>query len=565
MALARKNARKTCAALSLIVAAALTTSACQQQGGAPGAGSPPSQEALPNADYQQVDPAQLRDGGNLTFPISDIPANFNSAHLDGALVDNSDLNAPQLGGPVRITQDGGWEVDPDYAESVEAVQDDPTVVEVRLNPEAVWEDGTAIDVEDYVAFWKALNGSDKQFQPASTQGYEDIRSVEQGDDEHHVVIIFERAFADWPNYVGVSLPDERSGDPEEFNTGMVEEPMLSNGPFRARSVDAQNGVVVFERNERWWGATPKLDTITFRVVSQASQAQAFANREIDVVDIGTDGDAYRTAMDRADGRVYKSSGLLYTHLTMNATRGPLADRAVREAIGTALNRDVIGQAAVGPVEAPVVNVDNYVYMPGQNGYQDNSGGWLAQDPEAAQRILDDAGWAMDGDVRRKDGRPLELTIVVPADTQSNAARAQQVQKDLNAIGFRVELETVPSDKYFSDYVTPRNFDMVTFSWQGTAFPVTTSANLFHPADSPQNYFGITDDAIGEIYQRATSELDPGARIELANEMDGKFWGMRAMVPFYATPTVVGVSDDIANLGAFQFSGAEKWTEVGYTG
>ena len=80
-----------------------------------------------------------------------------------------------------------------------------------------------------------------------------------------------------------------------------------------------------------------------------------------------------------DRRRLLFSGGLTIKTTVDLRYQRAADRAVREAIGTALNRDVIGQAAVGPVEAPVVNVDNYVYMPGQNGYQDNSGGWLAQD------------------------------------------------------------------------------------------------------------------------------------------------------------------------------------------
>lgn len=121
---------------------------------------------------------------------------------------------------------------------------------------------------------------------------------------------------------------------------------------------------------------------------------------------------------------------------------------------------------------------------------------------------------------------------------------------------------MPSDKYFTDYVTPKNFDMVTFSWQGTEFPITTTANLFYPAESQQNYFGISNEDIGSAVKAAQNEADPDKRLELANEMDKQFWAEKVMIPFYATPTVHGVSEDIVNLGATQFE-SKDWTIIGH--
>src|SRR5699024_6581432 len=185
------------------------------------------------------------------------------------------------------------------------------------------------------------------------------------------------------------------------------------------------------------------------------------------------------------------------------------DQNARDAVDQSNNRKSIAQAAIGPVEAPVTLVNNVTFMPGQDGYQDNTNGELEFDPDAAKKILEDAGWTEgDGGVREKDGEKLKFSIVVPADTASNAQRAEQVMKDLNEVGFKIDLETVPVASYFADHVLNGNFDMATFTWQGTAFPISSGSNLFYPADSEQNHSKISSDEIGEKFKAATQTLDP---------------------------------------------------------
>src|SRR5699024_3994251 len=166
------------------------------------------------------------------------------------------------------------------------------------------------------------------------------------------------------------------------------------------------------------------------------------NQKPELVGMRTEGGSNETAGKRDDGEIDKSQGMEWTQVTMNAEKGALGEQEVRDAIGHAINREAIAQAAIGPVEAPVTLVNNVTFMPGQDGYQDNTNGELDFDPEAAKTILDDAGWTEgDGGVREKDGEKLKFSIVVPADTASNAQRAEQVMKDLNEVGFKIDLET----------------------------------------------------------------------------------------------------------------------------
>ena len=553
------------ALVAATAAAAMVLSACQSgdsgsAGGGEGGGDQPE---LPNVDMTKAEADEVQDGGELTLPLTEWPGNFNISQADGALVDVNDMYGPTVSGGIKLDAEGKAEANPDYIESMELTGDNPTTVKLKYNKDAVWDDGTPIDGEDLKAFWEATNGKKEDYQVASTQGWESIKSVEVGSDKKEVTLTYDGVFGDWQNYVFPLLPNEVSSDAKKFNEGFKDEFVPASGPFKATKLDKSAKTVTMEPNDKWWGDKPKLDKITYRVVSQPQQGQAFANKEIDLVNIGTDGDAYETAKNRGDAKIYKSTGLMYTHLTMNATRPGLKDEKVREAIGMAVNRDVIGQAAVGPVEAPVINVNNYTFMPGQDGYQDNTDGWAQHKPEDAEKILQDAGYEKNDDgVYEKDGEKLEFSVVVPADTASNEKRAKQVMNDLNKIGMKVKLDTVPADKYFTDYVTPKNFDMVTFSWQGTPFPITTTANLFYPAESQQNYFGISNEDIGKAVKASQNEADPDKRLELANEMDKQFWAEKVMIPFYATPTVHGVSEDVVNLGSAQFETTD-WTIVGH--
>lgn len=529
-----------------------------------------SEEAseLPNTGWERAEYDQVEDGGTLRLAVTQLPNTWNYYHTNGALADLSDILEPMWPGSFTAAEDGEAVLNPDTVVSAEVTSEDPQIVTVKYNPDAVWEDGTPITVKDFIAQWKACSGSDEAFQVASTTGWSDITDVRETDDEFTGEIEYSSTFPDWIQYLYPSLPESISSDPTEFNEGYVSTPTPSYGPFKVGDIDQTGEVVTLVRNENWWGQAPKLETIIFSVVSQAQMPSAFANSEIDSISIA-DGDTYSQASSRSDSIIQKTNGVTWTHVTLNVTGddNPLADVKVREALARAINRDAVGQAVVGPLEAPVVPVNNYVFMPGQDGYEDSfeagTSAPLEYDAEAAGALLDEAGWELNGDVREKDGTQLSLSVTVPADTKSNSDRARQIQTDLTAVGFAVELETVPSDAYFDEYVDTGDFKMVTFSWVGTLFPQQSSANLFYPATSGQNYTGLDLDAeLEDLARTMQTELDPDARMAASNEFSAVVAASFSVIPFYATPNIFGVTDGIVNYGAALFETID-WTTVGF--
>ncbi|MBC7594988.1 MAG: ABC transporter family substrate-binding protein, partial [Kineosporiaceae bacterium] len=180
-----------------------------------------------------------------------------------------------------------------------------------------------------------------------------------------------------------------------------------------------------------------------------------------------------------------------------------------------------------------------------------------------EALLKEAGYTKSSDgVFAKDGKPLALSITVPADTPTNAQRAQLIQGYLKKAGITITLDTVPSTKYFNDYVIPLNFDMVTFSWEGAAFPVSTTQALFNPIDSGQNFTGITDDKLAGLWATANAELDPTKRTVLANAIDKELYSYVPLVPIAPIPEIFGVTKGLVNYGARQFEYPD-YTKVGF--
>ncbi len=554
------------ATVAVLSASALFLTACAPGNTAQDSPAKSSSKALPSTAWESAAAADVQDGGTLNLAINAMPSNWNTYEVDGNEVDTVNTVALTTGGPIRIKEDGTTAVDPNYATSVEVTSTDPQVVEIKLNPKAVWEDGTPITYKDYEATWKAMNGTNEAYSPASTAIFDQIKSIESAGSDFDFKVTFSEVNADWASiFVGSQgvLPAAVASDPGVFNTGYVTKALPSSGPFTISNIDTTGQVVTLTRNPKWWGETPKLETVIVKVVSGASQGTAFGNSETDVLSISSNADAYQTAKKRADAKIQASGGLTWTHVTMNGAKGPLADVKLRRAIGHAINRQLISESANTPVGVDATTQGSYIFMPGQKGFVDNVSDAIGFNVETAKKLLDEAGYkAGSNGVREKDGKALKLSITVPAETPTNKQRAVQVQADLKDVGVTVELNEVPSAKYFSDYIIPGDFEMTSFSWQGTAFPISSSEALFSPVKSESNFTGITDKKLAALYKEANKELDADKRLVIADKIDKVLAAYVPIIPLAPLPNVYAVKKGLVNYGAAQFQSVD-WTVVGW--
>lgn len=478
----------------------------------------------PLVGWTPVEPAELAEGGVVRIGIDVLPSSFNPAvAAEGSLPGRSGLDrllAPTTGSAVRLTEDGGWEVDPAYAESVEVTGDDPLEVRVELNPDAVWQDGAPITSADMSAWVDAV---------AQDEGWDDVAAVETDGDLAYTVR-FERVRSDWPIFVYPRLPADVSGDAERFDDGFADEPVPSNGPFAVTDIDLETGTVTQEPNPRWWGPRPVLEQIVWRIATPDVQAEAFAAGELDVVEVvpssGTDLDAdlLRTA-----------TGSRWTHLTLNAGgSGPLADDAVRRAVVQALDRQALAEAGVANLDVAPRVAESIFTVPGQQGHVDASDALPEPDAAAAREVLAD----------------VTLRFPVPAG-EVTETRAEVVAEQLRAAGATVEVRPVQPEDFVEQVLVPRDFDLLTFSYDAALLGVAPMESRLRPAGSVDNVTGVAAGS-AEAWDAARVALEPDERAEAVAALDAQVLEPLVLVPLTVPPEVLVVREGVANYGPATF-------------
>ncbi|MBF6069924.1 ABC transporter family substrate-binding protein [Nocardia farcinica] len=514
-----------------------------------------------SSDINPREPGELRDGGNLRLALTSFPATFNTHHVDSD-GEVSEVLAATLPGTLESDAAGELTVDHDYFTDVQLTGTNPQQITYTINPAAVWSDGTPITWEDLRAQATALSGRDTAYQVAATQGYSRIEKVERGVDDRQAIVTMAQHYAEWQGLFNPLYPKATNETPEAFENLDREAPRVSGGPFMVTEIDRAQQRIVLSRNPRWWGETPKLETITYSVLDYAARLNALQNNELDSADV-SGLDEVQAASQTPGLVVRRAPALRFSHMTFNGAPGSiLEDPRLRVAISKAIDRQAIASALLNGLVADPKPLNNHLYLEGQKGYQDNAQA-VAYDPEQAAAELDALGWKLNGDVREKDGRPLEIRNVM-YQQQNWVQIAQIAQQNLAQVGVRLKIETYPGNGLFTDVIDPGDFDIANFVWMKSIFPLGALPQIYayDPANPLSNKGRIGSPELNDLIERTISELDPDKAIEMANEADRMIFELGFSLPLYQSAGIVAQREDLANWGAFGLQSAD-YTKVGF--
>lgn len=567
----------TAAVLALGLAGCSSGGSGDQSGTESGAeGAEGATEAVPTDAINPHDRGDLEKGGELRFAISSMPTSWNTLNVNGNQVDLASTMATFIAPNNWIyAGDGTFDVNPNYVEKFEIKDgdgaDEKQVVTLDLNKNAVWGDGTPITVADYQATWNACNGLEvaeseddtDKFLCALTDGFDHMESVEQGKDEHQVVVTYKDIFPDWSAALSTVYPAAGVSTPEVFNDGWdtYNNDWLA-GPYQISGVDEAQQVISMEPNPAWWGEEGMLDSLTFRVMDPSSTGTAFAGSEIDVLTGIISAPEYLEAATRADGEIRRAGGLQWRHFTFNAESGVLKDKELRSALVRGIDRVSITESDLAGIPDLVpadLVLGNHFFMPGQEGYEDN-GVDYSYDPERASSELDGLGWVLEdgAEYRTKDGATLEFEYMMMPDISTSKNEGELLQAQLKEIGVKVDIRNVESATFF-DEVLAGTFGVTAFAWQGTPYPMANINQLYSCdafAPEGQNYARTCDERIDELSAQVATEPDHAERLKLTNEIDAIIWENTMVMPLYRRMEMTAVPQNLANFGAFGMSSVQ---------
>ena len=561
-------------AVAALAVGSLALSGCgqkNQSGGDQNKGDKTTSASAPLAALNIKPRDQIKDGGTLRLTITMLPTGWNPMQVDNNTVDLNSIIWQFIGvNNFDITEDGTPKPNPNYIKSVTVdTKGGKQVVTLHLNPKAKWNSGRTIDYTDYRATWKSSNGENDKFLPSTTDGFNQISSVEKGDKDTDVVITYKTTYPDWTTVLSTVLPKEGVKDPHTFNDGWKTlNPDWFTGPFIPMKIDEASKTLTVKRNGKWWGDKSKLDTVSFKAMDSATQTKAFANKEIDAASNITTEDGYRTVQKRPDVEMRQAGSVQWRHFTFNTKSTMLSDKKVRQAIVKGINRPAIARSDLAglPVSPDTLMLGNHLFMPGQAGYRDNSADYK-YDPEAAKKGLDEAGWKKQGDYRVKDGKTLTINYVQLTGVPTSENEGALFKQDMAKIGVKVNLVNTPSDS-FTQTLSSHSFDVIAFTWNGTAYPMANIRQIYGAAaegskqPSQSNFAQIVDPEIEKLIPKIDTEMDVNKRRELTNDADKHIWDDVMVLPLYRRIMFTGTPKNLANYGAatFQTTRAE---DVGY--
>lgn len=526
----------------------------------------------------------VKAGGEVTIG-HDLPySQFNNQVADAGSFNNTLVLTPVLAGPFVHDDTLVPLLNSDVMLGVELTSTSPQVVTYRIRPGVQWSDGGAWDCDDFYLAWLAqsgkavrndatgapVNGPDgkpaKYFRPAATTGYEQM--TVQCKDDLTFVTTYDKPFPDYksrfdathlmPAHVleretGIAdITKVRPGSPDVelekvskfWNTswnGFDPKLMPGSGPYRIDSWQ-QGSQVRLVRNEKWIGNRGGPASVVLRnETDPAKQVRALQENKMQVVAPQADPEtAGKLRGLGAQGVKYSAGGgLTYEHLDLNWRRPLFQDKAVRYAFAQCVRRGEIVEKVARGVDPSARPLNSLMFLPTEDGYQDNYSSFMVDSPEESVKTLQSAGWRRDGRYFDKDGKTLEIRIShngIPRRKQT----VELIQQSCEWAGIKIIDDNDPA---FLDGRSSRgDYDVALFGWVGT--PWKSDKKHMYATGGGQNYSGWSNASVDAELNQVGFELDAAKRTELLQRVDRTLAEQIASLPLFQVPTMVGYRDTI---------------------
>jgi peptide/nickel transport system substrate-binding protein len=391
----------------------------------------------------------------------------------------------------------------------------PQRLTYRLNPKAVWSDGTPITSSDLRYTWNQ-GANDRNVR--NRTGWEQIANVDDSD-PRTAVITFKEPYAAWTNpfgALGFVLPKHLL-DGRDRLTEMREGVAWSGGPWRLdRWVKGQEIRLV--PNPAYWGDKPHLDALVFKIIPDIGGTfSAYKSGQVTMIQGVPPEVGLAELQGLPDTAVDVTVNTSIHALVFNTQKPPLDDVAVRQALAHATDRDALVRQAFGllkpdikPIQALMTPVAGRWYMEPFARYR--------RDLNRVDHLMRGAGWARGGDgIWAKAGQRAEIELVGTAGNKTIELQEQLLQSQWKEAGF----ETRPNN-------VSNPLDLL----RRGAFSVTFYADTF-PSDDPSrcalmcsrnipteanalsggNLARLADPAHDAAWDLVNSEVDEARRLE----------------------------------------------------
>ena len=399
------------------------------------------EEEKEEANNVQEETVKILD--NLTMGIS----NYDT--MNPILTNNKEIiNIDKLIFESLINLTSDYKLEMCLAKSCNKISD--VKYEIKLETGVKWQDGSdfiAKDVEFTINKLKERNS-------VYSANVQDIQSIEIPD-TGTVIINLSKPISNFEyNLTFPILPSMYYLNEDFINTNKIP---IGTGMYKIASID--DNTILLTRNDKWRfikEKTPKAKSITIK--KYGTMGEIYNSFKLDNIDIiNTASTNYYEYIGTMGYNKKEYKGRNYDYLSLNCNNVILKDKAVRQAINYAIDKNTLVSS--------VFSNNNYVAnSPLDYGsYLYSSENEINYNQEQSKNILEQAGWVyknnrwqknIDGYVRR-----ITLSLVVNEDNQDRINAANEIKRQLAEVGIIVNVSKVSNEKYY-EYLNNKDYQMI---------------------------------------------------------------------------------------------------------
>ncbi|MFC4337304.1 ABC transporter family substrate-binding protein [Salininema proteolyticum] len=518
-----------------------------------------------DTDPSTCNSGERAEGGSVTWGIEpgwngwhQLSAEYNSIYTNHAIAPMT----PVLG---DFDPDGNWQFNNGILTGEpQLVDEDPMTVSYPLNPDATWGDGRELSLEDVKLSWYALSGDEEKCdgcRPVSTDWGSQVAKVDRDGDD--IVITYKKGFhsAEW-KYMGTlfSLPSHKAARGWQKDPALLAEtiddlgasmPDWSAGPYIP--VDGKAGeYVTYEPNPEWAGSTqPTLDELQIKTFDDLGAiVDSLRNGEIDGAAPSQVTSDDLSALHGTEGVDYNvAPGASWELISFNLDNRFLSDRALRQAVFSAVDTDLIVDRTAATVLPGAEKKGNHIFRSDSVHYSDELAGTGqgSGDAERAIQILKEAGYSWEsegGTLLDPSGEKVHLRFSFNNGNENRRTIAEVVQALLSDIGITVEIDAYTAS--IGETLVDGDYDMIVHGWSSSA-TFTSAPGNYWGSESPQNFGGLESDdidsTVGDL--KATGDLEKAA--DLANQAVAEVVEEAYVLPLFDTPAAIMANESLVNV------------------
>jgi peptide/nickel transport system substrate-binding protein len=400
------------------------------------------------------------------------------------------------------TKDGQPELR--LAESLE--QTSPTTYEVTLRDDIYFHDGEPVTAEDVEYTYMELDSEQVQSPKAKMARRIDSFTVH---DERNFTIELKKAYAPFKTNLSMGIV------PKHICEGHAECPgePIGAGPFTFESREGDHKFVL-GANERYFGGTPKIDRLVFKVIEDANTRMlSLLGKRVDLVQNAVQPLMLPVVQEADHLELETGESFKYTYLAFNLDHPVLEHRKVRQALAYAIDRRAIiehkfkGHATLStgllPPSHPMYEGDvrDYPYK-----------------PEKARKLLDEAGFP------NPEGKEPRFRVDFKVSAQKfRKSIAQLIGHQLSRVGVDVRVRSYEWGTFFHD-VKSGNFAMTSLQW--VSVRPSMYRWIFHSENIPSeekrsaggNRGAYRNERVDELLDRAEKTTEQSERKRIFSEI-----------------------------------------------